>query len=164
MKFKLDEDLLILGKGSVCGKTSLSIKTKQDIPGYDGEIVWTVASHSISDADGYLALHNEDLGDRPEIKKSWVHYSLCGPCTKGVLVNNSISALILHGASVGFKKIRIAGCPMAIRTEYEEQRESMFMAMGYAKSLGVEVTWDNDNADYVNYYTKALAVTEYIKK
>lgn len=148
--------LIILGKGPVCHKPMHQILSKEDLPGYSGEDVWTVATHYINDADAYICMHYERK--EPALDVSLQHVRKAAK--SGILINNSVSIMLITAAAeCGYQEIRIAGCPMLVGSEYTEQRESIFMVMGWLKALyGTKITWDHDIEDYNNYYTDYLGV------
>lgn len=148
--------LIILGKGPVCHKPMHQILSKEEIPGYDGEDVWTVATHCIGNADKYACMHYERK--EPELDVSLQHVRKA--VKNRILINNSVSVMLLTAvAEYGYQSVRIAGCPMLVGSEYTQQRESLFMMIGWLKALyGAEITWDNDIEKYDNYYTEYLGV------
>lgn len=152
--FNLPDRLIILGKGSIAGKPFTSIKTKEYIPGYDGEVVWTVGTHPIKDADGYLCLHGEDDHGKPI---NCIADNLELEAANSPLLNNSVAILLLCALTRKMKEVRIAGAPMKLGSEYSEQRESLFQVMGYVKAYGVSVRWDDD-VEYNNYYSEKVGI------
>lgn len=150
-----DKKLIILGKGPVAGLPYNRIRHKCDIPGYDGHTVWTVGTHHIDDADGYICLHGENRDrELPLLEDAQAYGNL------GILINNSISVMLLLACMQydDFTEVRIAGCPLLVGSEYTEQRESLFMVMGYLRAIrNVKITWDHD-VPYNNYYSTYLGV------
>ena len=115
----------------ICGKANQNIPVKKLRMNKTDE-VWLCGTDIREGADLYFEIHG--------IK---VTYELPEKVYEtGLPINNSISALLVYAWLEGYKDIKLVGCQMWAKHEYQEARPTLAYCIGYIAAHGVKVEWD----------------------
>ena len=120
----------------ICGKANRGETTADDFKAKGTEL-WMLGTDARKGADRYFELH----GIKVEHKN--VTYELPAKVYEtGLPINNSISALLVYAWLEGYKDIKLVGCQMWAKHEYQEARPTLAYCIGYIAHDGVKVEWD----------------------
>ncbi|MCR4627388.1 MAG: hypothetical protein K5640_07035 [Treponema sp.] len=127
----------------ICGKANIELAV-DEFKEKNSEL-WMLGTDPRNGADKYFELHGIKVNHENTV------YELPDEVyEQGLPINNSISALLIHGWLQGYKTIEIIGAPMNARDEYINERPSLAFVVGYIAAQGVKLSWDGmvENTDY----------------
>ena len=120
----------------ICGKANRGETTAADFKAKGTEL-WMLGTDAREGADRYFELHGIPVDHEN------VTFELPAKVYEtGLPINNSISALLVYAWLEGYKDIKLVGCQMWAKHEYQEARPTLAYCIGYIAAHGVKVEWD----------------------